>query len=145
MKVLVSACLMGHNCKYNGGNNQNDKLIEYLREKQVICVCPEMSAGLGAPRECVEIVEGEIRTKEGISHQADYQRGVDMTLERIKDEQIDLCVLMSRSPTCGVNAVYDGTFSGRLVAGQGMLAKALIDKGYKVIDIADLEKYIQGK
>lgn len=145
MKVLVSACLMGHNCKYNGGNNQNDILIEYLKDKQVVCVCPEITSGLGAPRPCVEIVDGEIRTKEGENYQKEYQKGVDMTLESIKGEKIDLCVLMSRSPTCGVNTIYDGTFSGRLVPGQGMLAKALIDSGYNVIDVADLEEYIKGE
>ena len=138
MKVLVSACLLGSNCKYNGGNNRNEKVLEFLRGKEIISVCPEVMAGLGTPRTPVEIVNGEVKTKDGVSVDKQLRGAVAEILEQAKALRIDCAVLQSRSPTCGVNQVYDGTFSGKRIAGSGVLAEALKDAGYKVIDAEDL-------
>ncbi len=134
MKVLVSSCLLGVNCKYNGGNNLNLALMEDLKGKEVIPICPELLAGLPIPRSSVEFVNGKLMDTEGNDVEADYQRAVALALEQIKGEDIDLAVLQSRSPTCGVNQIYDGTFTGKLIIGQGLFAKALLNLGYKVID-----------
>lgn len=143
MKVLISSCLIGENCKYNGGNNKNEKAIEFLEDKEIISVCPEVLAGMGVPRPSVEIVNGKIKDKNGRDLDNIYKKGVQKVLDQIKDQDIDLAILQSRSPTCGVKQVYDGSFTKTLIDGQGILAKALIDKGYKVIDIQDLSSYIQ--
>lgn len=143
MKVLISSCLIGENCKYNGGNNKNEKAIEFLKDKEIISVCPEVLAGMGVPRPSVEIVNGKIKDKNGTDLDNIYKKGVQKVLDQIKDQDIDLAILQSRSPTCGVKQVYDGSFTKTLIDGQGILAKALIDKGYKVIDIQDLSSYIQ--
>lgn len=143
MKVLISSCLIGENCKYNGGNNKNKKAIEFLKDKEIISVCPEVLAGMGVPRPSVEIVNGKIKDKNGTDLDNIYKKGVQKVLDQIKDQDIDLAILQSRSPTCGVKQVYDGSFTKTLIDGQGILAKALIDKGYKVIDIQDLSSYIQ--
>lgn len=134
---------MGENCKYNGGNNKNEKAIEFLKDKEIISVCPEVLAGMGVPRPSVEIVNGKIKDKNGTDLDNIYKKGVQKVLDQIKDQDIDLAILQSRSPTCGVKQVYDGSFTKTLIDGQGILAKALIDKGYKVIDIQDLSSYIQ--
>ena len=133
-KVVVSACLLGENCKYNGGNNFSPAVAEFLRGKEVIPVCPECLAGLGVPRLPIEIVGDDVQTKEGKSVGAALQRAIAEILAQLADEQIECAVLKSRSPTCGVKQVYDGSFSGALVDGMGMLAKALHMAGYKVID-----------
>ena len=139
MKIVVSACLLGENCKYNGGNNFSERVAEYVRDKEVIAVCPEVLAGLGIPREPVEIVNGEVRRKSGESVDADLRQAVKEILRQLEGEKIDCAVLKSRSPTCGVKQVYDGTFSGKLVEGMGILAAALHEKGYFVLDCEDCD------
>ena len=138
MKVLVSACLLGCNCKYNGGNNRNEAVCAFAEGKEMIAVCPEMLAGLGVPRTPIDIVEGVVKDREGRNVDAPLRLAVAKILKDLEKDEICCAVLKSRSPTCGVKQVYDGTFSGTLVAGAGILAKALIDAGYRVIDCEDL-------
>lgn len=136
--ILVSACLIGENCKYNGENNLNKKLIEFLKNKEYISVCPEAISGLGTPRDAVEIVKGEVLTKEGISCTKEFEIGINKVLKEIEDYKIDYAVLQSRSPSCGVNKIYDGSFSGVLIEGKGKFAQALENKNIKTIDIEDM-------
>lgn len=138
MKVAVSACLLGRNCKYNGGNNYNQKTIDFLMDKEVVEVCPETAAGLGIPRIPIEIVNGEVMDRNGKSVDRQLRVAVADLVLRLKEEQVDCAILKSRSPTCGVKQVYDGTFSGTLVSGMGVLAQALQDAGIRVIDVEDL-------
>lgn len=138
MKILVSACLLGSNCKYNGGNNRNERVRDFVRGHELISVCPEVMAGLGTPRTPVEIVNGNVQTRDGRSVDAELRAAVARILDDIKDLQIDCAVLQSRSPTCGVNQIYDGTFSHTRVEGSGVLAQALKDAGYRVIDAEDV-------
>jgi uncharacterized protein YbbK (DUF523 family) len=137
MKVLVSACLLGENCKYNGGNNLNPRVLAFLEGKEVIPVCPEMLAGLGTPRAPVEIVEGVVKTRDGVSFDEPLRQTVQQIVDTL-DPDIQCAVLQSRSPTCGVNQIYDGTFSGRRITGSGVLAQALRDAGIRLIDAEDL-------
>lgn len=138
MKVIVSACLLGRNCKYNGGNNRNEKVLDFLRGHEIIAVCPEVMAGLGTPRTPVEIVDGNVQTREGVSVDAQLREAVARIVQEAKLLQVDCAVLQSRSPTCGVNQVYDGTFTGTRIQGSGVLAQALKDAGIKVIDAEDV-------
>ena len=140
MRVLVSACLLGRNCKYNGGNNRCPRVESFVADKQVVEICPEMMAGLGTPRTPIEIVNGVLVDKNGRNVDAALRDAAARALELAEKEQIDLAILQSRSPTCGVNQVYDGTFSGKLVSGAGVLTQALKDAGYTVIDNEELEK-----
>jgi len=138
MKIMVSACLLGENCKYNGGNNRNDKVLELLGVNEVIPVCPEQMGGLPTPRIPAEIVDGEVMNKAGISVDKEYRLGAEMTLEVAVREQPDLIILQSRSPSCGVYERYDGSFSGRLIKGSGITAELLIRNGFNVVDVEDL-------
>ena len=138
MKILVSACLLGRNCKYNGGNNFDPKAAAFVEGREVIPVCPEELAGLGIPRVPMEIVNGVLINREGQNIDAQVRKAVAEILAQIAGEEIECAILKSRSPTCGVKEVYDGTFSGTRITGMGVLAQALKEAGYRVVDAEDL-------
>ncbi|WP_282929868.1 DUF523 domain-containing protein [Anaerococcus sp. Marseille-Q7828] len=138
MKIAVSACLLGENCKYNGGNNYSKKLVEFLKGKEVISICPEVLGGLPIPRKPAEIVDGEVKLENGSSVDYEFKKGAQIALDKVIDNQVDLVILQSRSPSCGVNNIYDGSFSGKLIDGKGVFAKLLVDNGIDVIDVEDL-------
>ena len=139
MKIIVSACLLGENCKYNGGNNENERVKNFLRGKDVIPVCPEVLAGLGVPRVPIEIVDGVIYDQNGKCVDHVLRETVEKIVGAIDPDEIECAILKSRSPTCGVKEVYDGSFSGKLVKGMGTLAAALQAMGITVIDCEDVE------
>ena len=138
MKIMVSGCLLGENCKYNGGNNYSEKVADYIKGHEVISVCPECLGGLPTPRIPAEIVNGVVTNKEGVVVDKEFRKGAEIALEIAKKENIDLAILQSRSPSCGSKQVYDGTFSGTRIDGQGVFAKLLGDHGIRVIDVEDL-------
>lgn len=137
-KILVSACLLGRNCKYNGGSNACLAVMEYVKGRPVIEVCPEVQSGMGTPRTPVEIVDGVLMDRNGNSVDHQLRAAVAQTMETLRAERIDCAILQSRSPTCGVNQVYDGSFTGRLISGSGVFAQALREAGYRVIDAEDI-------
>ncbi len=134
MKIMVSACLLGENCKYNGGSNRNDDLINRLAGHEVIPVCPEVAGGLPVPRIPAEIVNGTVLNREGRNVDAAFKAGARTILDLAKQECPDLIILQSRSPSCGVSEIYDGTFSGRLIPGQGIFAALACEAGFVVKD-----------
>lgn len=138
MKILVSACLLGENCKYNGGNNYSEKVAEYVKEHQVISVCPECLGGLPTPRVPAEIVNGVVVNKEGKIVDTQFRKGAEIALKIAKEEQIDVAILQSRSPSCGIKQIYDGSFSGKRIDGQGVFAELLKEHGFRLIDVEDL-------
>ena len=141
-KIIVSACLLGENCKYNGGNNYDPRVAALCEGREVIPVCPEVLAGLGIPRIPIEIKDGKVIRRDGQVVDGAIRTAVAQLLEQIKNEDIQCAVLKARSPTCGVKQVYDGSFTGKLVDGAGVLAQALKDAGYIVLDNEELEETI---
>lgn len=134
VRIAVSACLLGENCKYSGGNNLCPKLVDALSGHEVIPVCPEVLGGLPIPRPPAEIVHGEVRTQTGASVDAAFRLGAERALDHIEAAGgCDLAVLQPRSPSCGVSEVYDGTFSGRLVPGSGVFVRLLRQHGLRVM------------
>lgn len=140
MKILISACLLGINCKYDGGNNRNSWACSLAGRHELIPVCPECLGGLPVPRGSAEIVSGTVRLKDGTSVDAAFRKGAEAALKIARNEHAELVILQSRSPSCGVNVIYDGTFSGRKKAGSGVFAALMKSEGYRVLDIADAEK-----
>lgn len=136
MKVLVSACLLGENCKYNGGNNRDEKVIAYLKDKEVVAVCPEKL--LGIPRIPMEIVNGKLINKDGVEVDGAVRQAISEIMDTLRTEPVDMAILKSRSPTCGVRQVYDGTFSGTLIDGAGVLTQALQKAGIPTVDAEEL-------
>ena len=138
MRIVVSACLLGENCKYNGGNNRHERVLRYVQGHEIIPVCPEMLGGLPCPRKPVEWVGERVLTRDGDDCTEAFRLGVQRALDIIGDRQIDLAILQSRSPTCGVKQIYDGTFSGVRIDGMGALARALKEKGIPLMDAEDV-------
>lgn len=138
MIIGVSACLLGENCKYNGGNNESKKLKDYVKGHTVVPVCPEVMGGLPTPRDPAEITDGVVRQKSGRSVDEEFRVGARAALKKIKDAGAELAILQSRSPSCGAKEIYDGTFSGRLVKGKGVFAAMLEEEGISAMDVEDL-------
>ena len=138
MKILVSAYLLGRDCKYNGGNNYSEKVAEYVKGHDVIPVCPEVAGGLPIPRISCEIVGGTVTNRNGESKDREFRAGADICLKKALEEKVDLAILQSRSPSCGVKQIYDGSFTGKLIPGKGVFAEMLSENGIKIIDLEDL-------
>lgn len=141
MKILVSACLLGTNCKYNGGNNLNQSVLVFIEGHEVIGICPEQLGGLSTPRLPAEIVDGVVTNKEGVSVDNEFRKGAQEALAVALENKVDLAILQSRSPSCGVKEIYDGSFSGKKIQGQGVFAKLLSARGIKVLDAEDIAEH----
>ena len=139
MKIRVSACLLGENCKYSGGNNRDERVLAFLAGHEVIPVCPEVMGGLPTPRPPAEIVGGEVINCEGVSVDRQFRTGAQMALEMARREKIDLAILQSRSPSCGTKEIYDGTFTGAKIPGRGVFADLLVQSGFDVMDREDVK------
>ena len=141
MKIAVSACLLGENCKYNGGNNYSEKLAEFLKGHEVLAICPEVLGGLPTPRKSSEIVDGVVRHADGTSVDEEYHKGAEVAYGMIRNMGAELVILQSRSPSCGVGMIYDGTFSKTLIPGDGVfvqLLKNIYDESLdKLLEIQD--------
>ena len=138
MKIAVSACLLGENCKYNGGNNFNEMLARFLEAHEVVGVCPEVLGGLPTPRLTSEIVDGVVRHKDGTSVDKEFRKGAEESLKNVKDMGAELVILQSRSPSCGVGTIYDGTFSKTLIPGDGIFVQLLKENGIRVMDVKEI-------
>jgi len=136
--VAVSACLLGENCKYSGGNNLNEKLVALLCGKKVIPVCPEVLGGLKTPRKPCEIKNGCVINTNGEDVTMFFINGAENALKTILESKADIVVLQPRSPSCGVKQIYDGSFSGKLIQGKGIFAELLEENGIKTVDAEDL-------
>ncbi|MGL4451452.1 MAG: DUF523 domain-containing protein [Sarcina sp.] len=145
--IIVSACLCGENCKYNGGNNNNEAVKKFIENKEVLYVCPEQIGGLLTPRNPAEIVgcakgvlngEDKIISNEGKDVTFEFLKGAREVLKIAKDKNVKLAILKAKSPSCGKGLIYDGTFTGHKIKGNGVTAQLLIDNGVKVINEDEL-------
>lgn len=136
---IVSACLAGVDCKYSGGNNYNEKIEKLVKEGKAVLVCPEQLGGLKTPRDPSEQQGDKVVTDKGIDVTNEYNKGAIETLKIAKMCGADTAILKSRSPSCGCGEIYDGTFSGTKIAGDGVTTKLLLENGIKVISLDDLD------
>ncbi|WP_304346289.1 DUF523 domain-containing protein [Campylobacter showae] len=138
-KILISACLLGENCKYNGGNNTDAISAEALSKLgqiyELVAVCPECMGGLTTPREPAEIcASGRVFTKfSGRDVTAEFILGAQICAEIASENGCKIAVLKERSPSCGSGEIYDGSFTGRIVSGDGLTAAALKKLGVRVV------------
>lgn len=139
MVIAISACLLGENCKYNGGNNYSEKVRAFCEGHEVIPVCPEVMGGLSAPRVPAEIVNGIVTNKEGKVVDKEFRSGAAAAFKMIMDAGALVCILQSRSPNCGVKEIYDGSFTGKKIAGKGVFAQMVSETSIKLIDVEDLD------
>lgn len=143
--ILVSACLLGENCKYNGSNNYNQEVIDFLKDKEYLPFCPESAVGLPIPREPAEIrrIAGStmVVTKDGWDVTPDFAVAAELTLDYALENGVTLAILKENSPSCGVHYIYDGSFTKEKVAGQGLASQYLKRAGIEVISEKDLRIY----
>lgn len=132
-KIIVSACLLEVNCKHNGGNNKHEKVIQFVKGKDYISICPEMLGGLSCPRASAEIRNNSVVTNKGEDVTKSFHLGVKLTLERLQKEDVEVVILQARSPSCGCGLINDGTFQKKLIEGNGVCAQLLLDHGYPVL------------
>jgi uncharacterized protein YbbK (DUF523 family) len=130
--IIVSACLAGVECRYNGSSCTVPQIAEMVMKGRAIPICPEILAGLPTPRPPVEQCKGKIVSLEGDDHTALYTVGAKIGLEMALVSRCQRAILKSKSPTCGSGLIYDGTFSGKLVSGDGIFAKLLKEKDIEV-------------
>ena len=148
--IIVSACLCGINCKYNGGNNLDARVLKLLKEGKAIPVCPEQLGGQETPRAPHEIVNGNgsdvlmgkarILGPEDDDVTSEFIKGAYETLKIAEAVCANIAILKARSPSCGVSQIYDGTFSGTKRPGNGVTAELLLSKGIKVFTEENLDE-----
>jgi Uncharacterized conserved protein len=130
---IVSACLAGVKCRYDGESQPCDKILELVRNGEAIPVCPEQLGGLPTPRAQAEQQGAKVITKDGVDVTNEFHRGAIEVLNLAKLAGCKEAILKSKSPSCGSGIVYDGTFSGILIEGDGVLARLLKGNGIKVL------------
>ena len=138
-KILVSACFIHEGYKYSGGANLNEKIIRLAEKYEFILICPEVFGGLPTPRVPSEIVGNRVLNSIGGDVTEAFTKGAIMALELAKKHGCKKAILKGRSPSCGKGYVYDGTFSHKVVEGNGVAAKLLIDNGITVYTEDELE------
>ena len=144
-KLLISACLLGHNCKYNGGNNYTP-LVEELKAKyDLIPVCPEAFGLLPIPHEPSERVGERVLSKSGKDVTAAFQKRAEKTLTIARAENVKLAVLKERSPSCGCGSIYDGTFTGTVAPGNGVAAELLAADGVRIYGESRIAELLEKK
>ena len=134
-KILVSGCLLGLNCKYNGGNNYKKEIDEFLKDYEVVPICPEIMGGLPTPRMSAEKIEDKVITKDGEDVTKQFRKGAEECLFLAKKYNIKKALLKSKSPSCGFGKIYDGTFTHTIIDGNGITAELLNNNGIEIINI----------
>ena len=141
MNILISAGLLGVHCRYDGQASVCPHLAQLQQHYQLIPVCPEIMGGLPTPRQPAELCQGRVYDRSGRDITAAFARGAAEVLHLAELYQCRYAILKERSPSCGSGQVYDGNFSATLVAGDGVLAAALKEKGITVIGESQIEKF----
>ncbi len=132
MNIIVSACLLGIKCRYDGTGVKIKELIEAFPNDNLIPVCPEVLGGLPTPRTPAERIGDNIITKTGNDVTKEYMKGAKEVLKLAKDKECCLAILKERSPSCGCGKIYDGTFTGKLIEGNGVTTELLLKNGITV-------------
>ena len=136
-KILVSACLLGLPCRYDGKSKPDERVIALKEKYELIPFCPEVYGGLETPRTPSERVGDRVLMKDGRDVTENYRRGADGALCLCKTLDIKKAILKERSPSCGSGKIYDGSFSGTLKDGDGVTAELLLKNGIEVLGESD--------
>lgn len=138
--ILVSACLLGLHCRYDGRMETDERVAALAGRHVLVPVCPEQLGGLPTPREAVELLAGRAVSRGGADVTAAFELGVAQVERIARLTGAAAAVLQPRSPSCGIGVIYDGTFSSRRIAGDGMLAGRLRDLGLRLLMPDDLDR-----
>lgn len=145
MKIGVSACLVGMNTKYDGKNNYNKAVIEYLKDKEYVTICPEVLGGLPTPRIPSEQIGEKVINKEGIDVSKPFYDGALKSLNYLKSQNVTTLILKAKSPSCGYKKIYNGTFTKTLIDGNGVFTNLAIENGFTIFTEIDIENMQKNK
>lgn len=137
-KILVSACLLGENCRYKGDNCKNENILKLAKKYQLIAVCPEQLAGFSTPRNPAERVGKNVISAAGEDVTQAFKNGAAAALRLAQENHVEFCVLKSKSPSCGKGMIYDGTFTGSKINGDGVTTELLEANGFQVYNEDEL-------
>lgn len=137
--IAVSKCLLGENCRYDGGHCKDEKIMAYLKDREFVAICPECLGGLPIPREPSEIIDGKVYSKSLKSVDEAFHLGAEKALQIIKEHGCRAAILKENSPSCGIHWVYDGTFSGKKIAGKGICTQLLEENGIRCFSSEEIE------
>ena len=138
MRILVSACLLGVKCRYDGKSKACERVLRMAQEHMLVPVCPEQLGGLATPRSPAEIQGERVRCQTGADVTAAYRRGAEQALFLYRTLGCEMAILKSRSPSCGCGQVYDGSFTGALIPGDGITAHLLRENGIPIFTEMDV-------
>ena len=142
MKIAVSSCLLGINCKYNGKSNYNEDIIKLKEKYEIIPICPEVLGGLPTPRIPSEIINNKVINQEGTNVTLEYVTGANKALQILKENNIKIAILKAKSPSCGKGEIYDGTFSHTIIEGNGITAKLFLENDILVLNEYNFHQYL---
>ena len=138
-RILISACLVGDNCRYDGKNNLSPKIAALLEKYELVPFCPECEGGLKTPRTPSERQGEKVVTKDGRNVTKQYERGAELVWNICFYLKIKVAILKENSPSCGVHKIHDGSFSGKLIEGVGTTTELLKEKGINVISEDEID------
>lgn len=142
MKIAVSSCLLGINCKYNGKSNYNEDIIQLKEKHELIPICPEVLGGLPTPRVPSEIINDKVVNQEGLDVTINYNDGANKALKILKENDIKIAILKSKSPSCGKGQIYDGTFTHTLILGNGITTQLFLENDILVLNENNFKEYL---
>lgn len=140
MNILVSACLLGENCKYNGGNNYCEEVVMLGEKHNLVPICPECFGNLPIPRPPAEIRGSCVYNKNGDDITSHFLDGADQALYVAQETSCQIAILKERSPSCGFGKIYDGTFTGNVIDGNGITANLLYANGIVILGESQVHK-----
>lgn len=138
-KLLISACLLGESCRYDGKSKEYKGISQLLSKYELIPICPEVMGGLSIPRPPSEIVGEKVINTEGKDVSENYRLGANESLRLAIENGASAALLKERSPSCGKGQIYDGSFSGKLITGNGIAAELLISSGISVFGESEID------
>lgn len=141
-KVLISACLIGDNTKYDGKNNYTSEVEKLFPLCDLVVVCPEVMGGLPTPRQPCEITGGKVYNRKGKDVTRCFESGAGLVLHIARENGVRFAVLKENSPSCGHRKIYDGTFSSRLIDGKGITASLLEKNGIRIFSEHEIDDLI---
>jgi len=144
-KILISACLVGDKTKYDGHSNYNDKIKLLLEKYELVPFCPEVEGGLPTPRKPSERVKDRVKMENGKDVTKNFQTGAELALNICLYLGIKTAILKDNSPSCGSTEIYDGTFSHKLIKGEGVTTELLRRKGIRVLSEKDIDSLLEEK
>ena len=136
--IIVSACLLGVNCKYNGGHNYCQKVVDLKEKYNLITICPEVDGGLQTPRIPSEVVNEKVINKDGVDVTNEYNLGAQKALDKAFKNNVQKAILKAKSPSCGCGYIYDGSFTHTLIKGDGVTTRLFKQHNIEVLTEEDL-------